>query len=390
MSLQERFGVLTGRVLEAHAATLFSVLRRRKPIVVTPRVAIVARRDDVLEVLHRPDVFGVPYGPKMEAVTGPFMLGEDDTPHSRAERARLRAARPPAAIERNGEHAAEAAERRIAAARPRGRIDVVTELLDPVLVEVSTRALGATAPDEATLLRWTRDIFQDIFLDAAGTPSIHARSLAAAAEMRPHVDADVARGAPGEDDLLSRLLAEPDADRLAIRHALIGLVTGWIPTASKAIALAVDELLRRPAELASAAQAARAGADDRAAGALWEAMRLRPQTAGLLRVCLADAEVAARTPRAATVPAGATVFAATASALRDPAAVPAASAFRADRGLDSLTFGDGLHRCYGEPVNRRQIPAIGLALLRLPGLRRAGPLRFSGPYPSSLPVAFDP
>lgn len=46
-----------------------------------------------------------------------------------------------------------------------------------------------------------------------------------------------------------------------IRNNLLGLLVGAIPTTSKCCAQALDELLKRPAELASAQAAARAGDD---------------------------------------------------------------------------------------------------------------------------------
>jgi cytochrome P450 len=64
--------------------------------------------------------------------------------------------------------------------------------------------------------------------------------------------------------------------------------------------------------------------------------------------------------------------------------------FRTDRPpyLD-MHFGYGLHTCFGQYVNRVQIPGILKPLLQRPGLRRAGELQFQGPFPSSLAVAFD-
>jgi len=67
--------------------------------------------------------------------------------------------------------------------------------------------------------------------------------------------------------------------------------------------------------------------------------------------------------------------------------------FRIDRPRsDYLLFGHQPHVCFGEAINRVQIPMMGKALLRRPGLRRApgplGRLRWSGPYPSGLAVAY--
>jgi hypothetical protein len=53
-----------------------------------------------------------------------------------------------------------------------------------------------------------------------------------------------------------------------------------------------------------------------------------------------------------------------------------------------------MHTCFGQYINRIQIPLIGKALLQQKNLRRvpgsAGELIKDGPFPTSLPVEFDP
>jgi cytochrome P450 len=58
-----------------------------------------------------------------------------------------------------------------------------------------------------------------------------------------------------------------------------------------------------------------------------------------------------------------------------------------------MLFGFGLHTCYGQQIVRNQLPALAMALLEGPPIRRvrgdAGSLRFEGPFPSGLVVRFD-
>ncbi len=54
-----------------------------------------------------------------------------------------------------------------------------------------------------------------------------------------------------------------------------------------------------------------------------------------------------------------------------------------------MHFGYGLHTCFGQYVNWVQIPGILKPLLSKQRLRRAGELKYEGPFPSSLPVRFD-
>jgi cytochrome P450 len=235
---------------------------------------------------------------------------------------------------------------------------------------------------------------------------VRDRALAEAAEMRPHLDALIARrraalasGDDVPDDVLARLLrhepAEGGLHDVAVRHNLIGLITGWIPTVSKAFALAIDELLRRPAELEQAQRAARDGNRDLVAAYVFEALRFRPQTWALLRVCAAPHTVASGTQRATEIPAGARVLVAMQLAMFDRRAVAAPGKFRVDRPWhEYLHLGHGLHTCFGLEINRVHLPALATALLERPHLQRApgadGRLGWRGPYPSRLTVSLSP
>lgn len=376
---------------------VLGVLRRVMPIVSLRRYAAVTRADDVREVLDDHHSFTVAlYAPKMEAITGPFILGLDDTPLYRHDHAALRAAMRPEDLDGIAETVLAAARDRVAAG---GTVDVVSDVVDPTLDHAIATYFGTPGPDTATQVRWAKSLFRDIFLNLGGAPAVHAQALADAAQMRPHLDAQVdarraalAAGEDVPDDVLTRLLraqgTEPALHDVAIRHNFIGLITGWIPTVSKSFALALDELLRRPRELEGAQRAAREG-DRRLVGAyVFEAMRFQPQAAGVLRKCAADRTVAADSRHARTIRAGTTILVATQSAMFDPAAVDAPREFRTDRPWDDyLHFGHGLHTCFGQAINRVQLPALGMAFLERPQLRRAGRVKWDGPYPSSLRVA---
>jgi hypothetical protein len=50
-----------------------------------------------------------------------------------------------------------------------------------------------------------------------------------------------------------------------------------------------------------------------------------------------------------------------------------------------MHFGYGMHTCFGQYVNRVQIPGILKPLLKK-NLTRAGDLQYDGPFPSSLKI----
>jgi cytochrome P450 len=390
------------RIVSDHSRGVFAVLRRVRPIIATRRFGLVTRADDVRAVLRDHAHFTVShYEPKMAAITGPFILGLDDTALYRHDHAALRAAFRLEDVPLLEEATLAAARERMRAAD--GRIDVVSGLGDPAIEKVMAGYLGTPAPSPSTQLRWARTLFEHIFLNVGDKPAVRERALAAAAEIRPHVDAVIAErraavdaGAEVPDDVLGRLLSQSPAEGalhgIAIRHNLIGLIAGWIPTVSKAFAAGVEELLRRPAELERAQQAAHDGDSALVGAYLFEAMRFRPQTWALLRICGADRTIAAGTRRAATMREGARILVATQSAMFDERAVAAPKEFRVDRPWsDYLHFGHGLHTCFGLDINRVQLPALATALLEGPPVRRAqgagGKLRWAGPYPSGLVVS---
>jgi cytochrome P450 len=180
----------------------------------------------------------------------------------------------------------------------------------------------------------------------------------------------------------------PDA---TVSGTLLGLVVAWMPSASKMLALAIDELLDRPDPLAWADDAARRGDEDELAAILFEAVRFRPPAPGIFRTATRPVRVGIDSRRPKTLRAGCAVLAATMSAMMDPDALEAPDEFRLDRPwTDYLHFGYGLHTCAGEALNRASLPAVLAGLLRHGALARApgpaGHLRWRYPYPSRLEV----
>src|SRR5262249_28605668 len=159
--------------LSDNSRLVLAVLRRVHPMIATRRFGLVTRSDDVRAVLDDHTNFTVPYEAKMTAITGPFILGVDDTPLYRRDHAALRAVIRPDDLERVADATLAEARRRVAACG--GRIDVVSDLTDPVIDHVMTDYFGTPGPDTATQLRWARSLFQDIFLNITNQPEVHER-----------------------------------------------------------------------------------------------------------------------------------------------------------------------------------------------------------------------
>jgi cytochrome P450 len=386
-----------------HPQPLFALLRKLKPVLVIHDIAIVTRYADVLAVLGDDDAFGVePYGVKMRALAGEFILGLDDSLQYEREVSILRLAAPRSDIPALAGFVTQAAEQLVAeAAAGDGLLDVV-ELAKQLPARLFARWFGTPDADVQSLIAWTMPMLDDIFFNVTDDQQIHAAAERAAAQLRPYLEGAVAerkRGGAGGEDVLGRLLAMQADPATEISDAqiatnLIGMVVGFIPTIATAVPFAIDALLERPDALAGAQQAARQDDDEAVRAHMWEAMRLAPFAAGVLRRTRTDALVAADTHHATHIPAGTLTLAATQSAMLDGDAIDDPDNFRVGRpARDYLHFGAGLHHCFGRFANAMQIPLIAKALLRRPQLARApgddGRLLREGPYPKSLIVALD-
>lgn len=376
---------------------LFAILRRVKPILTVGNWAFVTRYDDVAEVLRADKAFGVPFGPKIEALNdGPnFLLGMADGPDYRALRDKVARIFPQGELaSRVVPISAQAAETAVAAAG--GRIDGIESLITHVPIRVCEDYYGVTPPDRVPFGQWTIAMSTFMFGDPGDNPTIRKVALAAGDHLRPVVDAALekakAGGSPGT--IAERLAKEPDMPDEIARAILIGMITGFVPTNTMAAGHMLDMLLRRPDFLEAAEVAAQSDDDPALTRVLFEAFRFKPLNPGPFRNCLIDHEVAAGTPRATTIKAGAKVLAGTQSAMFDPRRVPEPKAFNPDRASsDYMLFGFGLHWCIGARLAEAQITQTFKALLKRGGLRReagrAGRMQRLGPFPAHLWVRYD-
>jgi cytochrome P450 len=397
------------RQLAQHPEPLFAVLRRVKPILIVKGFALVTRFADVEEVLSRDRIFQVTYGEKMKVIGEGqnFFLGMQNSPEYERDEIHMRTV-----IRRTdipgivAPFVAKTAESVVAGSG--GRLDVVSHLAKVVPTRLIAAyfgcppGLGSPAVSEAEPADWASTMFQYLFADLNNDPKLDGTVRGLAPKMRAWLDAVIAqrKARPtSADDVLGRCLALQNAglpamDDASIRNNLIGLIVGAIPTTSKCCAQALDELLKRPAELEKAQQASRAGDDALLSQYVFEALRFNPHNPGLFRIAGEDYTVAKGSLHATLIPQGTTVFAATQSAMFDDCVVDSPDEFQVGRPAHIyMHFGFGLHTCFGQYINGVQIPGILKPLLQRKNLRRAageaGQLQYDGPFPSGLNVEFD-
>jgi cytochrome P450 len=256
-------------------------------------------------------------------------------------------------------------------------------------------------PDEVRFGHITITMSTFMFGDPTDDPVLRHEALKAGAELRPIVDAAIARSraAPSSATIVGRLTTTTDAkgkplDDKLIRAILIGMITGFVPTNTMAGGHMLEMLLRRPDMLAAARAAALADDDLLLTRCLWEAFRFMPLNPGPFRVCVEDAVVGQGTRHAKQIKKGTKMLVGTHPAMFDPRRVKRPNAFDPARpSSNNLTFGVGLHWCIGAPLAEAQITQTLKPLLTRRNLRRAkgtaGKLAKDGPFPAHLTVEFD-
>lgn len=385
--------VLTGSPVQR---CVFAWLRKHKPVLVLGKRAVITRDSDVREALARDTELTIAEinAPNMLRLNGPFFLGMDRSEQYSREQGDTRKV-----IQPNESVLIHQIVRRhchdlIGAALPVGRIDMVSQLSRPVAARFIADYFGVPGPNETKLMHWMRALFQDLFINLSNDRSIQLTAEQSYRELGPYLldliaerKQQIRQGYVG-DDFLSRMIrlqlnSEITLDDDGIRRNISGLIVGALDTTSKVSTLIVEQLLKQPEWLAQA----KAVVDDEQAflHLCFDVLRFDTMASVMRRYSGNGVDIAG-----VLIPQGCEVFVATASAMFDEQAWPEPYRIRTDRPLDRyLHFGDGMHRCFGEYINRIQVPLIVGSLVRLPNLRKHSTLLYDGPFPDQFVLAFD-
>lgn len=270
----------------------------------------------------------------------------------------------------------------------RGRLDVVTDLAQPLPAIVIAELLGARPEDHETLRGWSDDVAR--FLGTSTGLHEAARTQASVLGMIDYFREVLARHrAAPLDDLMGALLAfqadTPEFDDEALLANCVVLVFAGHETTTNLIGNAVHLLLERP-ELVERLRREPEGW----ARTIEEVLRYESPVMRMSRVAKVELEVGG-----VTIPAGDRVTMILGAANRDPAVFEAAETFDADRHPNPhLAFGFGPHVCAGAGLARLEARVALQALLgRFAGLRRQEPAQWVANFGLRalvrLPVAFE-
>lgn len=377
----------------------FRLLRWLKPVPHFGKIYVATRYDDVREVFATDPAFGVTYKDKLDVIMGgePFFLGMANTPQYQADTAAMRKVMKREDLPRLAADVEARAEAIVAGAG--GRVEVVDTLVRRATFDFLADYLGVPEPPGGDLRVWGTRLFEYQFV-ASDEPLVEEVKVIAPA-LRAHIQnqIELRRDKPGADDVLGRCLklqkaGEPGFSDAQIRTALMGFIVGGPPQPPMVVPQAMEQLLRRPEALRGAQAAARAGDDVLLAGYVREAMRFDPLAPGLPRIALEDWTIGKGTKHEQRVPAGSTVIAAFASAMRDGRRVSDPERFNPRRlPHEYIHFGYDLHQCFGIHINNATLHLMLKPLLKRQNLRRAsgaaGTLRKNGAFAESLTVEFD-
>lgn len=372
-----------------------ALARAVAPKVTSGNTILLFRSADVLEVLSRDKDFTIAEvnGPHIGRHIGDFMLGMDDSPKYQQDVRIMRRAVHPGDIDRVRLFFREKAE--FIAEGFSGSFDLVESFSRHIPYLMMGDYFGVPGPDKASMLRWNRTIFWDIFLDLKQDPTIRANALESSKEMLAYLHdlieekkEEMKAGILPSDSMLSRLLAMqegalPSFTDQEIPGNLSGTYMGFLEPTNKAMVNILRQFFARPDVLAQAREAALADDAERMLGLAMEAMRFHPNGPLLMRYSPKEQYIGGQDGRKKRrIPAGKTLYLMTQSAMFDPRAVENPETFNPyrPRGI-YLYFGYGLHTCFGNYINYVSIPEMLISLLKRTHLKPVAKPVFEGPFP---------
>jgi len=239
----------------------FNLLRSFFPFFKFAKTVIVSDFRQVTEVLGNDEAFSISQinAQRMENTVGPFVLGMDaSNPRWRPEKDLLNAAVGREDLEWIPSISQGHALPLLKAASNLGRIEAVNGYARLAALRFVRTYFGVPGPDEPTMARWMRTLFNELFLNIGNDPTTTKIAKQSAAELEVYLRKLIAERIEQQIenpkppvDVLDRLLDRcPTGDLMsgdeAVRRSISGLIIGAVDTTSAASIRVIDELLRHP------------------------------------------------------------------------------------------------------------------------------------------------
>ncbi|VUD68105.1 Putative cytochrome P450 YjiB [Thalassocella blandensis] len=410
----------------------FKQLREQSPILVTEECVLVARFDDVRDMLQMPKIFTVDlYKPKMGVTSedsGYLMAHDDDALHYR-EKSLMQGILNREDLPRIRKLVSETSARILNDAD--GEIDIVAKYTREVPAVLVQEYFGLDRVSTKELIDWSfwnqYDAFHNQPFDlnsqeknqyiidehARVTKELQAYVAKTAARKLALVKIEQAHGMVNKlidgvqfvyryltgkqtketssDDIFSRMLRTGFADEVDFNLIRVGvnaggLLIGAIETTSQAVAQVIHMLLTEPALLEQARKAANERDTKPFDDIVWEALRFVPISPYIFRQASQDYTLAKGTDRETLIKAGTNVLALTQSAMFDHYAYDRPDEFNSDRNwYHHFNYGFGSHECLGKYIGMEMIPEMVRQVIRLPDISAASDIDYkNGPFPEAL------
>lgn len=371
------------------------LLQKYRPVAKLGRITFVTRYEDVIAILKDPKSFNVPFGPEMQEMAGGtvFALGDDGDIHT-SQTAFMSKAMKQICIDRDIRPITRNVSRALLADAG-GDIDVARDLFMRVTSETCLAAFGLKNTDAADFADFSASCSALIFGDPGGKPYVREQAMIGAKRKREILDANIrayANLSTAERtnfqnkrvlhtmvDLVMASSKSPDRldaeSHSLVRTMLFGIITGFVPTAALGAGKLMDHLRQNPSQFHQGIRLARAaeGLQDTSEGPaakqeledfLMEVARFNPSLfPGQFRLRNKGADESTLPAHLREIEDGTTIMVSSAAALHDPRVMAYPHRFTPGKGYQmingdtapNLTFGLGIHHCFGEGIARAML-----------------------------------
>jgi cytochrome P450 len=387
---------LIGKWIAVCPVKFFAELRERSPILKAPAFTLVTRYEDVRDVLTLNEIFTTELlKQNILKFIGNTVVELSPSPEYEHRKSILRLAFPMEDVGRYRQILLEESTALLGNIKPDIPFDLASYAKKLPAAAIA-RYLGLADLPTDKVVQWMHDINEGAVRNLTNLPQLNEPAAAASAEvkirMREILECTrlaLVGKATEEPTVLERYLMmqsiqttyTADED---IVSSLLFMMSACVDLTATAIANVVVELMQRPDVLKEAIAAAQKDTDDEIAGYVWEALRFRQPSPGVINTCARDYTLGLGTRHAQTIQAGTLVLACSISAMHDPGVIEEPAEFRIGRPwhLAYTFFEAGLHTCHGKYFSMMQIPLAVKQLLRTGILEPTDPFPIAQGYPS--------
>jgi cytochrome P450 len=387
---------LIGKWIAICPVEFFAELRERSPILKAPAFTLVTRYEDVRDVLTLNEIFTTDLlKQNILKFIGNTVVELSPSPEYEHRKSILRLAFPMEDVGRYRQILLEESDALLCKVDPDTPFDL-TDYAKKLPAAAIARYLGLADLPTDKVVQWMHDINEGAVRNLANLPQLNEPAAAASAEVKPQIKEilertrlALAEKPPEVPTVLERYLTmqavkttyTSDED---IVSSLLFMMSACVDLTATAITNVAVELIQRPDVLKAAIAASQKDTDDEIAGYVWEALRFRQPSPGVINTCARDYTLGRSTDHAQTIQAGTLVLACSISAMHDPSVIEEPTEFRIGRPwhLAYTFFEAGLHTCHGKYFSMMQIPLAVKQLLRAGVSEPIDPVPLTQGYPN--------